>query len=278
MDEEDGIWFSKDGGSSFRKGWSYPDTPGERKQYLLNMDSLVHKAGLRYTDDFVLRFQQSDDRRFDGRGNMRGGVYLDDITVTYALETPVVIWPKDSTLLADCREYPVYWKKVDHSTAFRGQLYALQEEEEIIIKDTTLSSNQVIFTRLEEDSLYYFRVKALGEYTEGGWSDPVMFRTYPVFEATLQIAGEMQEDSTLVLEASPLPSHIYQWFRNGEKFVSTGEPVLEVMEPGSYSVFITNRNCGIMSPVLEVSAEALGIEEESGKSEPSAQSERLGPE
>lgn len=277
LDQEDGIWLSKDGGRSFKKAWSYPDTPGISDLYVLDFDSLVFQAGLRYTEAFVLRFQQSDDRRLNGRGNMRGGIYLDDITLTHALKKPVIVWPPDSALITDCREYPIYWDEVDHSTAYRAQLYAVHEEREVIIKDTTLSLNRVNFTELEEDSVYHCRVQALSDYTSSSWSSPISFRTHPIFEAAIQIVGEAREDSTLVLQASQLPAHEYLWYRNGVKLTSTGEPLLKVKEPGNYSVFITNQHCGIMSPVLEVSAEALGLEESSRKREQSAQN-GYGPE
>lgn len=277
MDGEDAIWFSHDGGKSFSKGWAYPDMPGASELHVLDLDSLVGRAGVRYSDTFVIRFQQSDDRRFDGRGNMRGGLYLDDITVSYTLKPPKIMWPPDSAVLADCREYPISWSNVTRSTGYHAQLYTLNEEEEVVVIDTTINDNHINFTELEEDSVYYYRVQALGDYSIGSWSSPVMVRTYPVFEATLQIANELQEDSTLILEASAIPSYEYQWYRNGKQLVSTVEPLLQVQEPGNYSVFITNQHCGVMSPVLEVSAEALGLEEEPGDSEPSAQS-GAGPE
>lgn len=261
LGEEDGIWLSRDGGHTFKKAYSYPSALGSKKLCSINLDSLAAASGVRYSDQFVVRFQQSDDRRFDGRGNMKGGLYLDNVVVTNILNTPLVALPSDSTLLTDCQEYPLNWQEVINSTSYRAQLFVMDGEKEMVVKDTSLTSNKVLFTELAEDSTYYCRVQALGNFTAGEWSNPVMFRTYRMFEASLQISGVVQDENTVVLQASKLPAHEYQWYRNGEKLDSTNKPNLSVQEPGEYSVFITNESCGVMSPALEVNAKALGLKE-----------------
>lgn len=274
LDEEDGIWLSKDGGDSFKKAWTYPDKPGSSSYYALNLDSLLLVAGQRYTDEFVVRFQQSDDRRFEGRGNMRGGIYLDDIIVTHVLDTPVIAWPTDSAFLTDCRENVIFWEDVAHSRAYRTQLFVMHgEEQETVLIDTTLDINQIKFPQLEQDSLYYCRIQAKSDYYVGAWSKPVMFKAHQLFEVDLQISAPVKGDSTITLQASKLPSYEYYWYKNGEQLVSTLEPVLKVKEPGNYSVFVTNQNCGIMSSVLEVEKETLYQKENTSENEPSASSD-----
>ena len=267
LEKEDGIWLSLDGGRTFKKAWSYPSALGAKKFCRVNLDSLTQAVGLRYTDQFVIRFQQSDDRSFNGRGTMKGGLYFDNMVITHTLTTPLVSWPPDSSVLVNCREYPLKWQQVDYSKSYRAQLFVMDGEKELIVRDTALTANHINFTKLAEDSTYFCRVQAQGDFAEGSWSNPVMFRTYRMFEASLQISGVKEEENTVVLQASKLPAHEYQWYRNGEKLEATDTPQLSVQEPGNYSVFITNDSCGEMSPSLEVNAKVLGIKEGNGQND-----------
>jgi Secretion system C-terminal sorting domain len=88
----DGIYFSNDGGESFKKvldllpaTWcnQYGSFPP------LDIDELAAKANLPFTDRFVIRFQQHDDGDFFNSGVAADGFYLDDVevyvpTITYA--------------------------------------------------------------------------------------------------------------------------------------------------------------------------------------------------
>lgn len=90
-DPEDGIWFSSDGGKSFRKAYAfdhqYRDTYAP---FRLSMDSLLLETQQNYTDRFVVRFQQLGDRRVGGEGTFRHGVVLDDIIITSPQLAPEV--------------------------------------------------------------------------------------------------------------------------------------------------------------------------------------------
>ena len=90
-DPEDGIWFSSDGGSSFKKAYSFDNSHhGEYASFHLNMDSLLLKTQQNYSDRFVIRFQQLGARRVGGEGTFRHGVVLDDIIIANPLLSPEV--------------------------------------------------------------------------------------------------------------------------------------------------------------------------------------------
>ena len=66
-DPEDGIWFSNDGGDSFKKAYSFDNSRhGKYASFRLNMDSLLLETQQNYSDRFVIRFQQLGDRRVGG--------------------------------------------------------------------------------------------------------------------------------------------------------------------------------------------------------------------
>ena len=90
-DPEDGIWFSSDGGKSFKKAYSFDHQHrGKYAPFRLNMDSLLQKTQQHYSDHFVVRFQQLGERRVDGDGIFRHGVILDDIVISSPALAPEV--------------------------------------------------------------------------------------------------------------------------------------------------------------------------------------------
>ena len=90
-DKEDGIWFSSDGGQSFKKAYSFDHSHRDTyKQFKLNMDSLLLETQQNYSDRFVVRFQQLGDRRVGGEETFRHGVVLDDIVITNPSLAPEV--------------------------------------------------------------------------------------------------------------------------------------------------------------------------------------------
>lgn len=85
LDAEDGIWFSQDGGITFIKGYEYEFKLNSNEKYVsysLNLDSLISSLGLRYTDQFMIRFQQSSKHALSGESYLKGGIFLDDIIIT----------------------------------------------------------------------------------------------------------------------------------------------------------------------------------------------------
>ena len=91
QDPEDGIWFSNDGGNSFKKAYTFNyDNPGKYEFFNLNVDSLLLETQQNYSDRFVIRFQQRGNRRIDGEGIFRHGLVLDDIMITSPLLSPEV--------------------------------------------------------------------------------------------------------------------------------------------------------------------------------------------
>ena len=260
-DAEDGLWLSKDGGRSFKKAWAFPETGGHAELFQIDLDSITYAAGLRYSEQFVIRFQQKDDRRFSGRGNLRGGIFLDDFLITHSLEAPVILWPPDSTQLTVCGEYFFRWSMIDKASQYDIQVFSYDNDKEVVVQDTSISLSEIKVTGLVEDSTYYCKIRSSTEHISSQWSPPVAFRTYATFKADLQITGRIDEESKLVLEASKLPSCEYIWYKNGELLSESQQHILKVDEPGSYSVFISNTSCGIMSPALEVNEKILGFKD-----------------
>jgi hypothetical protein len=90
---EDGIFFSDDGGASFTRAIALD--PDKWLNYVggsfpvFDLDSLIRKAGLSFSNQFVIRFQQSGVDDFSGfRADNADGMFLDDILVKVA--DPVV--------------------------------------------------------------------------------------------------------------------------------------------------------------------------------------------
>ncbi len=97
-DPEDGIWLSDNGGQSFKKAYSfeYP-RPGEYVAVKLSLDSLTAETKQRYSERFVIRFQQLGDRQASGSGTHSHGIVLDDIMIGNPLVAEPVSQANDST-------------------------------------------------------------------------------------------------------------------------------------------------------------------------------------
>ena len=90
-DPEDGLWFSNDGGNSFKKAYSFDYRhPKKYVLFRLDMDSLLLETQQNYSDRFVIRFQQLGDRQVGGEGTFRHGVVLDDMMITSPRLVPEV--------------------------------------------------------------------------------------------------------------------------------------------------------------------------------------------
>ena len=88
-DEQDGIWLSNNGGRTFEKAYTFDHSHHQQyAQYTLNMDSLLREAKVQYTDRFIVRFQQLGDRRANGEGSFRSGIFLDNIVITDEMTPP----------------------------------------------------------------------------------------------------------------------------------------------------------------------------------------------
>ncbi|ETX04685.1 MAG: hypothetical protein ETSY2_27420 [Candidatus Entotheonella gemina] len=84
----DGIWFSDDGGSTFRKVFEYDLTSGAWSEHVVPIDALAAEAGMTLSDQFIIRFQQHGDRDFTGVASGRDGIYLDDVSVSGTFVPP----------------------------------------------------------------------------------------------------------------------------------------------------------------------------------------------
>jgi hypothetical protein len=87
----DGVWFSADGGATFRHVFTYDIPPREYQQRTLDVDTLAATAGLSLSERFVVRFQQHGTSDFDPvTAGVADGIYLDDISVTGTFVPPGV--------------------------------------------------------------------------------------------------------------------------------------------------------------------------------------------
>lgn len=78
---EDGLFFSNDGGATYEKIYSFSGDYPEWTQFLLDLDKLTAVAGIKFSATSVLKFQQYDNWAIDS-----DGFAFDDINI-YAFDT-----------------------------------------------------------------------------------------------------------------------------------------------------------------------------------------------
>lgn len=83
----DGVWFSDDGGETFRHVYTYDVLDRQYQQISLDVDALAQGAGLALNDRFVMRFQQLGEQEINRNSNP-DGYYLDDVAVTGTFVPP----------------------------------------------------------------------------------------------------------------------------------------------------------------------------------------------
>jgi hypothetical protein len=112
---EDGVFFSNDGGNTFKKvfNFAFDLLPAFQWQVNfpqngLNVDALAAANGLAFTKNFVIRFQQHDDGDLGNGGSVGAdGLILDNINLTATTPTTAVfeknrpesvkIWPNPTS-------------------------------------------------------------------------------------------------------------------------------------------------------------------------------------
>ncbi len=81
---QDGLFFSDDGGDTFRKVYDFEPSiwPNSYRQEVIPIDSLAMAAGLSLTSEFVIRFQQHGTGDFGAGccGNVADGFYIDNVS------------------------------------------------------------------------------------------------------------------------------------------------------------------------------------------------------
>ena len=73
---EDGVFISDKGGGYFEKIYSLKDNKNKWERVVIELDKIVREFGMRYTDDFVIKFQHYDNDKIP-----RDGFAFDDINV-----------------------------------------------------------------------------------------------------------------------------------------------------------------------------------------------------
>lgn len=83
--EDDGIYFSNDGGGQFHKIHDFDFnniSPGQYREETLFVSSAVSGLGLELTSQCIIRFQQHDDGDFGWGNAAPDGIYIDDISIS----------------------------------------------------------------------------------------------------------------------------------------------------------------------------------------------------
>jgi hypothetical protein len=207
----------------------------------------------------VLRFQQSDHKKLNRNSSISGGIIIDNITLAQELPMPQLSWPGSATRPPDCSEYTFAWTTSARAENYQLQIYTHINGREEIVRDTLVSVDQITVRQLPKDSSYFCRVRMVNPYLKGEWSRPLVFRTFETFEVSLQIKGVISEKEGVMLQASHLPAYEYQWYKNGEPVSNEKNYVFNAREPGKYTVFISNKDCGVMSPPVKLEAKAFGV-------------------
>jgi hypothetical protein len=96
-DLEDGIWLSDDGGRTFPRtpaislepGRWAPDQYGSFQPF--DLDALIRKQGLRFSSDFVIRFQQKGHQIVAGNYWERDGLFIDHVQIKVL---PAIVYKK----------------------------------------------------------------------------------------------------------------------------------------------------------------------------------------
>ncbi len=116
--EQDGIFFSDDGGNSFRKVYSFDLTHWADKMYgqlpPLDVDQLAARHGLKLTHNFIIRFQQHGKDDFNGSADYSDGIFLDDILVS-STEQVYASVPFEDNFEADTLNSMWKWSNPTHA-------------------------------------------------------------------------------------------------------------------------------------------------------------------
>jgi hypothetical protein len=101
-DNDDGIYFSDDGGISFIKVFDFDFSISPNnvfEEYQIPISALMTTNGLEPTENFVIRFQQRGEDDFSGNSaTSEDGFYLDDVNIT-GMTTSIVDISKSKNLV-----------------------------------------------------------------------------------------------------------------------------------------------------------------------------------
>ena len=174
---QDGIYFSNDGGTSFKKVYDFkPDLWNNAYGSLpaLDVDKLASTAGLTLTSNFIIRFQQYDNADFISNitADDKDGFFIDDVSVY----VPAVTY---ATLPFSDGFEGVASNSWDRADAFRkGNTGA----ETTILPDATVE----VVTSNESDLAHTgFNAVALGRRSDGNFATNAL-------DLHLNLAGQTQ--------------------------------------------------------------------------------------
>jgi Glycoside Hydrolase Family 113/Secretion system C-terminal sorting domain len=115
-------------------------------------------------------------RDFAVRGKLAKDIVRDHYANYCATpEVPVLIYPENGSY-GITNVCTLRWQASEHATSYRIQL-AKNDRFTIALKDKTIADTSFIALGLDQDTLYYWRVKALNQAVESEWSDMFVFST-----------------------------------------------------------------------------------------------------
>lgn len=83
IDDDDGIYFSNNGGDSFSKVFDFPDPlQNNFDSIYLSVSDLAMANNIVFTNEFIIRFQQRGENDFSANGSGSNGIYIDNVNVT----------------------------------------------------------------------------------------------------------------------------------------------------------------------------------------------------
>ncbi len=95
--------------------------------------------------------------------------------------TSVAMFPKHATISLPYINVNFQWKKVDEATKYRFQLATSNPPQtSTMVKDTILTDTSLVIASLQANKAYYFRIKAINQFGESGWSNINGFQTAPL--------------------------------------------------------------------------------------------------
>jgi hypothetical protein len=177
----DGIYFSNDGGLTFKKVVDFNfTTQNTWLEQSVDVDALASTANLAFSDKFVIRIQQYDDADFDFT-NDEDGFTIDDIQIT-TLSAPQNL----TATTISATQINLNWDDVAGATGYKVQRRAGQAGNFTDVTTVNTSEFQNT-TGLSSATEYCYRVIAVANTLESQPSTVVCATTLPTKPAGLSV-------------------------------------------------------------------------------------------
>jgi len=176
-DDDDGIFFSDDGGNTFKKVFDFDFSnavDNEFIEYKLSIDDLVRDNNLLLTNKFIIRFQQRGEYDFSGSSGNRDGIYLDDVGISEMTTSTsflssgesVSIYPNPTssllTINLDTPSSPIQTINI-FDVSGKKQLWKVGEKGNTQQIDISSLSKGLFFLSLEYENGHIYNAKIIKE-------------------------------------------------------------------------------------------------------------------